>query len=203
MQLLMTQGSPFARKVRILARELGLANRIDEVIVKVSPVEANPELARSNPLAQIPVLLSDDGMTLYDSAVICEYLESLGAWDRTMPSSGPARWTALRSQALCDGMLNAAILCRYEAAARPAPLRWDAWSEGQQRKIAAGLTELDAQCAGWQDAFDMTQIGAVCVLGYVDFRFSDWAWRDGHPRLARWFSHIANRASVLETVPAG
>ncbi len=202
MKLLMNKGSPFSRKVRILARERGLAGRITEVIVKVSPVEVDTDLARSNPLTQIPVLLLDDGMALYDSSVICDYLESLGVGGDTLPTSGPARWSALRSQALCDGMLSAAVLCRYETAVRPAALRWDAWTDGQRRKIAGGLSELALQFEGWQDTFGRTQIGAVCVLGYLDFRFPEWAWRDEHPRLARWFSQISSRASVMETVPA-
>ncbi len=202
MKLLMNKGSPFSRKVRILARERGLEARIAEVIVKVSPVEVDADRARSNPLAQIPVLLLDDGMAVYDSRVICDYLEGLGAGGEALPPRGPARLSALRSQALCDGILDAAVLCRYEAAVRPAALRWDAWIDGQRRKIAAGLCELEMQVDAWQDSFGMTQIGAVCVLGYLDFRFSEWAWRGDHARLASWFSQISKRASVMQTVPA-
>jgi glutathione S-transferase len=202
MKLLMNSGSPFARKVRILARERGLAGRIQEVNVTVSPVKVSADATKANPLSQIPVLLLEDGTAVYDSSVICEYLGDLANDGETAQPGGPARWQTLRTQALCDGILTAAVLCRYEATVRPAPLRWDAWIDGQRRKMAAGLVELEAQCEAWQNTFGLPQIGTACVLGYLDFRFTEWAWRDEHPRLALWFSQISTRASVIETVPA-
>jgi glutathione S-transferase len=202
MKLLMNAGSPFARKVRILARESGMAGRITEVPVKVSPVEADADLVQANPLGQIPVLVLDDGSALYDSNVICDYLEALAPSGVGLPHGGPDRIVELRSRALCEGMLQAAIQWRYELAVRPAALRWDAWVAGQRRKIAAGLATLDATCAGWQEQFGRTQVSAVCVLGYLDFRFPDWTWRQDHPRLASWFLQISKRPSVLDTLPS-
>src|SRR5689334_10879110 len=126
MRLWQNPASPFARKVRVVVRETGAAGRIEEIAVAVSPVNANADLAAQNPLVKIPALQTDDGAVLYDSAVICEYLDSLNAGTKLF-STGKAHWDALRLQALCDGILDAAVLCRYETFIRPAEYRWDGW----------------------------------------------------------------------------
>jgi glutathione S-transferase len=196
------RASPFARKVRILAREAGLAARIEEIETAVSPAAPNAELARENPLVKIPALVTDQGETLYDSRVICEYLDTLHAGRRLIPESGPARFAALRRQALADGILDAAVLCRYELALRPEALRWPQWIEGQKHKIFGGLAALEAETPHWGEEFAIGQIGAACVLGYLDFRFADWAWRARYPLLAEWFARVAQRPSVAQTAPA-
>lgn len=198
----MNEGSPFARKVRILAREKGLSDLIEESAVTVSPVSVKEALARENPLAKLPVLVIDGGECLFDSAVICEYLDTLHRGRKAFPESGLDRFRTLRQQALCDGMLDAAILCRYELALRPIELRWDQWIEGQKAKIFGGLAVLEAEADSWPDEFEMVQIGAVCVLGYLDFRFPDWDWRLAHPQLDAWYRSASVRPSVLETAPA-
>lgn len=201
MKLYMNRASPFARKARIAAREAGVAGRIGEFDTTVSPVAPNEALARDNPLVKIPALVLDDGKTLYDSRVICEYLDTLQANRRLFPAAGPLRFDALRLQALADGILDAAVLCRYELAVRPEPLRWADWIEGQKRKIFGGLAALESEAAGWQDEFNIGQIGAACVCGYLDFRFDDWRWRNEHPRLAAWYEGVARRDSVRDTAP--
>ncbi|MEJ8849786.1 glutathione S-transferase [Variovorax rhizosphaerae] len=202
MKLFMNEGSPFARKARIFAREKGLSDRIQEVVTAVSPVDANSALARENPLIKIPVLVTDDGARLYDSGVICEYLDTLHERARAFPSSGPARFETLGQQALCDGALDAAILCRYELALRPVGLRWNEWIEGQRLKIGGALSVLETEAQSWPDEFEMAQIGAVCVLGYLDFRFPEWEWRRTHPQLAGWYRAASIRPSVVATAPA-
>lgn len=201
MKLRFNKLSPFARKVRIVAREAGIADRIEEIETTVSPVAPNESLARENPLVKIPALVTDAGDTLYDSGVICEYLDTLHAKRKLFPARGSQRFTALRRQALADGILEAAVLCRYEAALRPEALRWKDWIEGQKRKIFGGLGALEAEVESWDDEFNIGQIGAACVLGYLDFRFSEWNWRSGHPRLTAWFDRTAQRPSVAATVP--
>ncbi len=193
--------SPFARKVRIVARETGLTNRIEEVATSVSPVAANETLARDNPLIKVPSLVTDAGVMLYDSRVICEYLDGLHQGARLFPQAGDERFTALRRQALGDGMLDAAVLCRYEHAVRPEALRWADWSAGQKRKIFGGLDALEADVMSWQDQFNIGQISAACVLGYLDFRFAEWGWREQRPRLERWFETAARRPSMQATLP--
>ena len=201
MKLSTNRASPFARKARIVTRETGLAPRVEEVEIAVSPVAPNESLARENPLVKIPALVTDSGETLYDSAVICEYLDTLHAGKKLFPSSGAQRFTALRRQALTDGILEAAVLCRYEVAVRPEALRWKGWLEGQQNKIRGGLDALEAEVSSWGDNFEIGQVGAACVCGYLDFRFPDLNWRAGRPKLTAWFERVAQRPSVRETAP--
>jgi glutathione S-transferase len=201
MKLYANKASPFARKVRILVREIGLTGRVEEIETIVSPVAANETLARDNPLVKIPALVTDSGETLFDSRVICEYLDTLHAGRKLFPASGPQRFTALRRQSLTDGILDAAVLCRYETAVRPEALRWKDWIEGQKRKIFGGLAVLEAEAGAWGDEFTIGQVGTACVLGYLDFRFADWDWRGGHPQLRGWFERISARPSVSATKP--
>lgn len=201
MRLWQNPASPFARKVRIVARETGTAARIEEIVTAVSPVNVNADLAVQNPLVKIPALQTDDGLVLYDSAVICEYLDSLHAGAKLFPS-GEARWHALRLQSLCDGILDAAVLCRYENAIRPQQYRWNEWTQGQFTKIRNGLDALEREVTGWGSAFGIGQIAAACVTGYLDFRFADEPWRASRPQLTAWFAQISKRPSVAATVPA-
>lgn len=193
--------SPFARKVRIVLRERNLMGQIEEVDTAVSPVTPNAELARSNPLVKIPALILDDGTGLFDSRVICEYLDMLGNVPRLFPATGTERWNALRLQSLCDGILDAAVSTRYEMAVRPEPLRWKDWIAGQRTKIDGGVDALEREQPSWGRTFGIGQIGAACVLGYLDFRFPDIDWRSAHPRLNAWFGEISERPSVHDTTP--
>ena len=201
MKLYTNKASPFARKVRVLVRETALAGRVEEAETVVSPIAANETLARDNPLVKIPALVTDSGETLFDSRVICEYLDTLHTGRKFFPASGPQRFTALRRQSLTDGILDAAVLCRYETAVRPEALRWKDWIEGQKRKIFGGLAVLEAETAAWGDEFAIGQVGAACVLGYLDFRFADWDWRGGHPQLKVWFERVSARPSISTTKP--
>ena len=129
MRLWFNPASPFARKVRIVARETGLAESIEEISIMVSPIKPHAELARENPLVKIPALSTNDG-TLYDSPVICEYLDGLHRGTPLFPRAGPERWRALRLQALGDGILDASVLMRFRfpqeawRGSRPALARW-------------------------------------------------------------------------------
>jgi len=124
MKLHYNPASPYVRKVRVLAIETGLMERIELVPEKVSPVDPNPDVVADNPVGKIPALVTDEGDALYDSRVICEYLDALHGGTRMFPERGEARWSALRRQALADGMLDAAVITRYETAMRPKELQW-------------------------------------------------------------------------------
>jgi glutathione S-transferase len=200
MRLWLNPASPFARKVRVFARETGLEGRIEEVSVMVSPVKPHPDLARENPLMKIPALATEEG-TLYDSPVICEYLDSLHSGARMFPPSGPQRWHQLRLQALGDGMLDAAVLMRYESAVRPQALLWNEWVAGQLGKIRGGLDALEQECAGWRERFAIGQLTAACVLGYLDFRFPDVGWDKTRPALKQWYAGVSQRPSMKATQP--
>jgi glutathione S-transferase len=145
MKLRHNPASPYVRKVMVCAHELGLAGKIELLSTAVSPVETNATLAAENPLMKIPALVTDDGQVLFDSPVICEYLDSLAGGGKVFPAPGNARWAALRQQALGDGILDALILCRYEIAARPEEKRHAAWTDGQMKKAHQALPHWSAR----------------------------------------------------------
>jgi glutathione S-transferase len=199
MRLWQNPASPFARKVRIVVREANLQSRVEEISVPVSPVSPNADLSAKNPLVKIPALETDDGRVLYDSSVICEYLDTLHGGTKLVPD-GAAHWDALRLQSLCDGILDAAVLCRYELAVRPEQYRWKDWVQGQFTKIRNGLDALAKEAPSWGASFGIGQIGAACVLGYLDFRFAEEKWRD-RAVLAAWYESVKQRPSVVATIP--
>ena len=202
MKLYISLASPFARKARVVARETGLASRIEEVIAAVSPVKANVEVGRSNPLMKVPVLVLDDGTALFDSPVICEYLDSLHPGRKLFPSSGDARWTALKLQAVGDGILDAGILTRYETVLRPKELQWADWMKGQREKWHTALDFLERSAAVLAGEPTIGSITAACALGWLDFRYGDDDWRPSRPALARWYETFSARESMRATVPA-
>lgn len=200
MKLYYSQTSPFVRKVLVAAHELGLADRIEKLPASAHPVDRDRALVARNPLGQVPTLVTDDGDVLYDSRVICEYLSEL-ADGEVVPSDGEARWRALVDQSLADGILDAAVITRYEMAARPEALRWSDWIAGQLDKVACGLAELERRAPDFGDRIDVGTIAYGCALGYLDFRFASLAWRDGHPNTAAWFEWFGGRDSMVETRP--
>lgn len=202
MKLHYAPASPFARKVRVVALETGLDRDIEPHAITVSPVNPNLNLARDNPLIKVPTLITVDGTALFDSRVICEYLDGLHAGRKFFPANGPARWQALRQQALCDGVLDAAVLCRYEAAVRPKEFQWSEWRAGQLGKIAAALAALEREAASLEGELTIGSVTAACALGYLDFRLPEINWRDGAPALSRWFAKVSARQSFLATAPA-
>ena len=201
MKLRYSPASPYVRKVMIVALEGGLAERIEKLPTSVVPVKANDALQAENPLVKLPSLTTDAGETLYDSPVICEYLDSLHSSARLFPSPGPARWTALRRQALGDGILDAAILTRYETTVRPKELQWADWVDGQMRKVRGALDALEGERLG--GVFDIGTLTIGCALGYLDFRYPSEDWRKTRPNLAAWFGEISRRPSMKATEPQG
>jgi glutathione S-transferase len=209
MKLFYSPTSPFVRKCLICAEELGLRQRIELVPAAPHPVNRDRSLIALNPLGKVPTLITDQGAVLYDSRVICEYLDALHAElagqspSRTagMIPGGDERWAVLALQALADGMLDAAVLCRYESAARPEALRWPDWVAGQLEKVTCGLSALEPQAIHFTGRVDLGTISVACALGYLDFRYADLAWRGRHPALARWFDEFATRESMRATRP--
>ena len=201
MKLYYSPTSPFVRKVLITAIELGLRERIEIVPVDISPVEPSDALNRTNPIGKIPTLVADDGTELYDSVVICEYLDSLQG-GRLFPASGAARWQVLRQHALADGIMEAAVLARYETWLRPAELRWKEWADGQTSKIERGLDVLEGEVGGLA-GLTIASIAVACSLGYLDLRLGHLGWRDRRPQLSSWLAEFAQRPSFVATRPPG
>lgn len=202
MKLRYSPTSPYVRKVMIVALETGLAEHIERIPTTVAPTKRNDEVARENPLVKVPALTTDDGLVLYDLPVICEYLDTLHEGPKLFPASGKARWLALRQQALGDGILDAAILGRYEIL-RPKEFQWPDWIDAQLRKVrgALGALEIEVEAGELGGPLSIGQITVACALGYLDFRYASEEWRGKHRRLAAWFDEFSKRKAIELTKP--
>jgi len=198
MELRHSPTSPYVRKVMIAAIETGQAGKLRLVPGNVWAPDS--DIGKVNPLGKVPALTTDGGETLFDSPVICEYLDSLHSGQKLLPAQGGARWRALRLQALADGMLDAAILRRLESQ-RPQEKQSQDWMDRQKRAVERGLNALEAEAEALEGPLTLGSIAAGCALGYLDFRFAAERWRQGRPKLAAWYEKAAKRKSFLDTVP--
>ncbi len=189
--------SPFARKVRVAAIETGQGDAIDWTMINLTDRPA--ALGRTNPLDQVPVVIGEDGAALYDSPVICQYLDSLHDGAKLYPEAGPARWTALRLEALGDGLGAAAALAGERR--RPAERQHEPFIAGQARKIDAALAALDEEIDALDGAAGIAPIAAACAIGYVELRDCAPGWRESRLRLAAWYAAFSQRPSMRETAP--
>src|SRR5712672_721452 len=185
MKLAFSPGSPFARKVRIAAIELGLIDKIELIPTTLAPAQPNDEYSRINPVKRLPALVTDNGEVIVDSYVIVEYLDDLAGGGKLIPASGAVRWKVKSDHSLLQGMLDSMLLCRYQNLVRPEPLRWQAWSDDHWNRAWLG----------------MAQIGLACVLGYADFRFADCGWRKAYPKLDAFHEKMLERPSVKISLP--
>lgn len=192
--------SPYVRKVAIAAHELGLQDRIDRVRTVVGGTTPHPALMRENPLGKIPTLVLADGTVIYDSPVVCEFLDRL-AGGSLFPGDWPARLVALRWQALGSGMLDVSLL-RLGERGRAEAMRSGAHEALWVGKIVCCLDALEGEAAALAGtAFNIGHIAIGVALGYLDFRFGAEAWRSGRPRLAAWHAGFNARPSVAANMP--
>jgi glutathione S-transferase len=185
--------SPFGRKVRVALSLLGLDAEVK--VEAADTTDVNDSVRRQNPLGKIPVLIAEDGMAYYDSRVILDYLDDRAGGGKIVPRAGKERLSALRLQALCDGILDASILTIYEARWRKAETHEPKWLEHQAGKVARGFAALEAAPPPPLEADKLPNVGQItlaCMLGYRDFRFSG-NWRSDHPRLVAWLDSFAAR----------
>jgi glutathione S-transferase len=202
MKLYFAAPSPFVRKCLVCAHELRLRDQLELVPATPHPVNRDQSVVAQNPLGKIPTLITADGDVLYDSRVICEYLNDL-AHGNMIPAPGPARWRVLVEQALADGIMDAAVLTRYETTVRPESMRWDAWARGQMEKVSCGLAEIEKRAGAFGDRVDLGMIAIGCALGYLDLRFGSLGWQEKLPKTAAWFDRFGLRDSMTSTrVPA-
>jgi glutathione S-transferase len=201
MKLFHVGSSPFVRKVMVVAHEAGLVDKLELLDGGTTPIEANPILAKSNPVGKIPALILDDGTALANSPVICEYLDSQHSGVKMFPAIGAARWEALHLQAICDGLMDAAVNNRYETMVRPEGLRWADWSAAQLAKVDRVVNSLETAAHSLGDKVDIGTISVGCACGYLDYRYDDRNWRESHPKLAAWFAKFEQRASMQATMP--
>src|SRR5262245_34110312 len=192
-------GSPFGRKARIAASVLGLDGKIK--VEPASTQDDNDPLVQQNPLGKVPVLILDDGSTLFDSPVILEYLDVLAGGGKILPKDTKARFDALRLEALADGILDASILIVYEGRYRPPEMAVQKWLDRQAGKVESGLAALEKAPPGLDSPPNVGQITLACALGYRDFRFKG-TWRKDYPRLLAWLDTFAAKVpSFAATAP--
>ncbi|KAJ3106317.1 hypothetical protein HDU97_006515 [Phlyctochytrium planicorne] len=201
--------SPYVRKVLIVARELNVLDSITFKETAVLPTKGETEVsANGNPLGKIPTLVVTSGSTsvpLFGSQTISQYLiDTHPASHLSLPAPPSfSRYEILTLESLADGILDAALLSRYESVLRPAEKRWDDWTQGQMGKIERALDELDKRAAGFGKGpqVNLGEIAASCAVGYLNFRFSDLKWRVGREKLAEWFDDFSCRESFKATSP--
>lgn len=199
MKLYWSPRSPFVRKVMVCAHELGIAGGIEKVYSLVSMSATNPTVMQANPLGRIPALVIDDGTVLYDSVVICEYLDARYGAGRLFPVEPNRRWDALRRHALADGLLETLVLWRSEStreALRQSPEVLATF----RLKAQSVLDAAEGEAAGASAAEpDIGHVTLGVALGYLDFRYAALAWRTQRPHLARWFEAFGARPSMRDT----
>ncbi len=203
MRLIGSIPSPYVRKVRVVLAEKEIAHHFQhgDVMVPDSPV------LEWNPLGKIPCLVLDDGRTLFDSRVICEYLDLLDPAGGLLPPVGPLRIDVLRWQALADGVADAAILYRWEQTQRAPRYRDPAWLQRQSNKIVAGLRalshELGSRTHCCNEAFSLADISLGCTLDWLAFRLPEFEWKNPYPNLNDFMTAILERPSFAHTPPNG
>jgi glutathione S-transferase len=199
MQLRYSPTSPYVRKVMVTAMETGVDDQIEKV--PTNPWDPDTDLPKDNPIGKVPALMTDGGNTLFDSAVICEFLDDQHQGERLFPAAGESRWTVLKLHALADGILDAAVMTVLEGK-RSKELQSKDWVERQKKAINRSLDALEqsvSEIDGTQLSIAHIVIG--CALGYLDFRRPVADWRQGRPKLAKWYHAFSKRPSMQATVP--
>jgi glutathione S-transferase len=201
MKLAFTPASPFARKVRIAAIELGLIDKIEFFPASVAPGTPNEEYSKINPQKKLPALITDDGDIIIDSYVIVEYLDELAGGGKLIPASGRARWQVKSDHSLLQATLDSMLLCRYERMVRPQGLQWQAWSDDHWNRAWRTMARFEERPDVLSRPLDIVQIALACVLGYADFRFTDCGWRKAYPNLDAFNARMLERPSIKISVP--
>jgi glutathione S-transferase len=197
MKLFYSPASPFVRKVVLVLHETEQLDDVELQLVATTVTEPDSALAASNPLAKIPALAREGGPTLYDSRVICEFLDSRAG--STLYRGG---WDIKVLEATADGIMDAAVSMSYEKRLRPAEKQWDAWLKGQTRKVLGGCSAVETR---WMPLLsgpiNIGQLAVAAALDYVDFRHPDLNWRAAAPELAAWFKTFETRPAMVATNP--
>lgn len=201
MKLFHSPTSPYVRKVMVVAHLTGQTDALELHGAPGTPLAQNPETVAANPLGKVPCLVTDEGLALYDSRVICRYLDARGSGG--LYPVGAAEFPVIVTEALCDGILDAALLAVYERRLRPAEMQFEPWIGAQTGKVRAALPVLEKAAAGFGETVLIDQVAAGCTLGYLDLRFPDLGWREAAPTLARWFAGFGETAAMAATRPEG
>jgi glutathione S-transferase len=198
MKLYARQASPFVRKVRVMAREIGIVDQIEEYML-ASPEEMISEMPNFNPLGKIPALILDNGDVFYESKVICEYLDTLHDGEKFFPADLVKRWPVLLLQGLADGIGEAIIIAAMNKYMRPDEFVYEPAVEFQLEKIERSLADIESRIDELQGPLNIGILSTACAIGYLNFRFPDQGWRDRNPNLAAWFEDFSQRPSMKAT----
>ena len=198
MKLFYNATSPYARKVRMVLHEKGLLEKTD--LQLLNPREAPEDFRSLNPLGMIPTFVTDEGASLYDSPVICSYLDELFPEPKLIPNSGQDRWTVLNAEALCDGMLDCAFSIVMELR-RPIEQQSPEWLERWTNTIFYSLNNIENKLSDFQGPLTLAQINLGVTLGYISFRLNNLHWRNKHHELTEWYSEFSKRPSMSMTHP--
>lgn len=201
MQLLGFPSSPYVRKVRVALHELGLAERVELVHVETSPHDSNPRVTAENPLGRVPTLIRDDGPPLYESGVICEYLDSLTPEPTLVPMAGARRWESRRLHALAEGTTQEGVTLLRESR-RPAELQWSKITESFGAKLTRTFDYLENTPNLFEDELEVGQIALATSLAWLTMRHLGPPIFDGRPRLSAWYESFLARASMRATDPS-
>jgi glutathione S-transferase len=202
MKLFYAPQSPFVRKVRAAAIELGLEEQLQLEYAEVVPGRPNSDyVQRGNPLRKIPALVTDAGETIFDSTVICEYLDALAGGGILIPREASRRWRVLTDHALAQGMCESVVLIRYETWLRPESARWPVWIDDHCDKINSGLDWFEHNDGQLSEPINLAHLALGSLLGYVDFRWPDLGWRSRLPNVSSWFARLERRPSFVKTKP--
>jgi glutathione S-transferase len=200
MKLYHSGPSPFARKVLVLLHETGQTADVELNAIATTPLSPEATLSATNPLRKIPALERSDGVTLYDSRVITQFLDDRaggGLYD-----TGARKWETLTLEATGDGIMDAGVAMSYEMRMRPEDKQWDGWLDAQWGKVASACKALNDRWMSHLHApLDMGQISVACALSYLDFRHDARGWRTGCDALAAWHADFAARESMVQTAP--
>lgn len=196
MKLRYSPASPFVRKVWLAVCELGLEDRVERI--PTNPLKRDDVRGSPNPLGKVPALETDDGMVLYDSPVIIDYLDHAAGGGGLIPAPGPARWTALRRQALADGMMEASVLCFIEAMRKP-ERQSAGWIAHNRAAIARALAALEAEAGELGQEADVGTLAVAVMLELISGQLADLDWRTSCPALSRWFDSFRQRPSMTAT----
>ena len=209
MQLHHSQNSPSVRKVLILAHELGLINEITLITELPNPLNTKQPSSASNPLSKIPTLILGDGSSLYDSRVICEYLDDLaqrrGSTKTFFPTDPTQKWKVAKLQSLADGIIDAGIIATYEMIYRPEEYRYQDWIEAQWTKMLRGFEWLEVEAREGRlngvEKMTVGEVTVICALDKFGRRNEEDKWEDRWPALAAWAEQFKERDSFKKTRP--
>ena len=196
MKLFYSATSPYVRKVMACAIQRGIVDRIETT--SSNPHASPPDLLAQNPLSKVPCLITDDGMSLFGSQLICEFLETMGEALPLFPVKPADRWRALKFQSLGDGILDAAVPCRGELG-RPKEAARDAAIARYKAAMMRTVDVLESDPPGL--GIDIGSVTVACALGYMDFRYASDPWRPNHPKLSAWYDSFSQTACIAQTAP--